>query len=444
MSEGLFPLRFTPFEFYFLCEDRPDFAGVIPIELVARGRLDRAALEQAYAATHERHPFLSARIEHDRKGWPTWVAGRPAPIRYSSDPAPRDPWRASARVGVQMQVRQFAERVEFHLVFDHVAVDGLGAFQFVADLFEAYAHACTGGAPPWRRLEPERLRDRDGHQLFNRRVRPVDLLRIARVHLPLNLRQAALVSEEKQGEQNGTTRDDRVEPGSPTDFLVEHLSREETADLARVAAKLSVMLNDLLVRDYFLMLAEWNRGTSQARRPLRVLIPTNMRRREDLRMPAANVFSYAFITRYARDCRDRERLLATIRDEMAAIKREKRGLYYEAAMRFFCFWPAFLRWSLARDWAFATAVFTNLGTGFDRLRLPTRDGLKVAGELLFEIGAGVGPIRPGTRISFAAHNYAGRLAIGARCDHQSLSPAQQQALLDAYVAQLRTTIACQT
>ena len=49
----------------------------------------------------------------------------------------------------------------------------------------------------------------------------------------------------------------------PTDFLVEQLSRDDTAALCCVAAKKSVMLNDLLVRDYFLMLSEWNRGTAK-------------------------------------------------------------------------------------------------------------------------------------------------------------------------------------
>jgi hypothetical protein len=260
---------------------------------------------------------------------------------------------------------------------------------------------------------------------------------MAKVHLPLSLRQAALVSEEK-----GEPPSDRTQPTAPADFLVEHLSLDETESLSRVAMKRSVMLNDLLVRDYFLMLAQWNRGTSQARRPLRVLIPTNMRRREDLRMPAANVFSYAFLTRYASDCEDPERLLLSIRDEMAEIKREKRGLYYEAALRLIiAVWPAFLRWSLNRNWVFATAVFTNLGTGFDRVPLPARGGRKVAGDLVFEIGAGAGPIRPGTRVSLAAHNYAGRLAIGACCDRRALSPSQHQALLAAYVGQLRATIA---
>ena len=129
-------------------------------------------------------------------------------------------------------------------------------------------------------------------------------------------------------------------------------------------------------------------------------------------MPAANVFGYAFISHYASQCHERESLLASIRDEMAAIKRDKRGLYYEAALRLICLWPAFLRWSLNRKWAFATAVFTNVGTSFDRMPLPTCDGRTVAGNLVLDIGAGAGPIRPGTRVSFAAFIYAGRLAIG--------------------------------
>ena len=228
----------------------------------------------------------------------------------------------------------------------------------------------------------ERLRERDGHQLFNRKVRLVDLSRIPQVHLPLNLRQAAVVSAEKQ-----VRWADRTAPVLPADFVVEHLTEQETAALSHIAATRSAMLNDLLIRDYFLTLAEWNRGTSEAHRPLRILVPTNMRRREDLQMPAANIFSYAFLTRGARDAQNAVQLLASIRDEMKAIKHIKRGLYYEAGVRLFCMRPSLLRWSLDRKWAFATAVFTNLGAVFDHMPLPTRQGRKVAGNLVFESGA---------------------------------------------------------
>jgi len=442
----LFPLPFTPFEFCFLTEMRPGFEGIISIELQAHGPLDHELLDAAYALAHARHALLSARVEYDAKGWPQWVVGQPPSIQYSDrldERPPAELWTSTPLRVSHLQARQEGNTTEFLFAFRHVAVDGLGAFQFIADLFIAYAHLCDGapGAPPWRRVDPERLKDRDEHQLFNRRVKPKDFYRMAKVHLPLSMRQASVVSDERKVDENTPQTSNQLTPSLPTDFLVEHLTGEETAALSRVAAKHSVMLNDLLVRDYLLMLADWNRGTKQARGPLRILIPTNMRRRQDIRMPAANVFSYAFLTRYAADCQDPARLLQSIHREMASIKREKRGLYYEAALRWFCLWPAFLRWSLNRKWAFATAVFTNLGTTFEQVPIPTRDGYKVAGDLVFESGAGAGPIRPETRISFSAHGYGGRLAICAICDSLVLTPAQQRALLRNYTDKLRATIA---
>lgn len=434
-AEAVFPLRFTPFEYFFWCDARPHYEAIIPVELEARGRFDHTAFEQAYRWTHQRHPLLSAQIEVDAKGWPCWIAGEPARVRYGDEPLDYD----SANAPMHVQIRQEGDLTRFLFKFCHMAVDGLGAFQFIGDLFVAYNHASLGNhePPAWRRLDPERLRDRDGHQTVDPR-KLKELLRIAKVHLPLSLRSAALVSGENDPSRiTGAT----VQQQAETDFLVEHLSHAETSALVRVAAQSSTMLNDLLVRDFFLMLADWNRSTAEARSPLRVMIPTNMRRREDLRMPAANVFSYAFITRTARDCRDSAALLQSIRAEMAVVKHEKRGLYYEAGLRLLCRWPAFVRWSLNRKTSFATAVFTNLSSGFDRAPLPTQDGHKIAGDLLFETGAGAGPIRPGTRISFAAHNYAGRLAISAVCDSLVFSPVQQRALLDAYLLKLRASIA---
>ena len=158
-------------------------------------------------------------------------------------------------------------------------------------------------------------------------------------------------------------------------------------------------------------------------------------------MPAANVFSFAFLTRRVRDCENRESLLASISNEMATIKRNKLGLYFEAGLRMFSAWPPLLTWSLKREWTFATAIFSNLGTGLDKIPLPLRDGRGACGNLVFEGGSGAAPIRPGTHVSLAVHTYAGRLGICVRCDLKSLSPDQHQAILDAYVDELRTTIA---
>lgn len=431
----LFPQPLTPFEYYYLLEDLPGYPSEFPITLQSRGPLDRAVFSRAFLLTLERHPLLTARIESDRTRWPQWVAGIIPAIRWDdTSHGSRSGVSTAHCPGLRVEIVQHGDATEWKFLFHHVAVDGMGAFLFIADLFVAYAHLCADapGPIPWRRLDPERLHDRDGHQLFNQRPGLADLLRIGSVALPIQTVRAAVVSDHGHPPSHGA--------GAATDDLVHHLSNQETAELSRVAGALGVMLNDLLMRDYFLTLADWNRGTNEGHRPIRVLLPTNLRRREDYRMPAANVFSFTFLSRRLSQCADRGELLDSLRDEITLIKKQKRGLYFEAGLRLFCIWPALLRWSLRRQWPFATAIFTNLGTGLDNVPLPVCRGRKVCGNMVFEGGSGAGPIRPDTRVSFAVHTYAGQLAICVRCDPRFFAAPQRQEILDAYLAALRQTI----
>jgi hypothetical protein len=253
------------------------------------------------------------------------------------------------------------------------------------------------------------------------------------VTLPLLFRRAAVVRTVSAGPA-------REDLAGPSRFLIHTLSEAQTAALTQVARSIPARLNDLLLRDYFLMLEQWNQGSAEARRPLRVLVPTNLRRKQDYRMPAANVFSYAFLTRRKADFQDRRGLLESLRAEMAMIRREKWGLYFEAGLRLVCVFPELLRWSLKRRWPFATAVFTNLGAGFDHVPLPWHEGRRRAGDLQVENGYGAGPIRPETRISLAVHTYAGRMSIAVMCDEELFSPEDQQRIMQAYLNQLDRTV----
>jgi hypothetical protein len=435
--EPLFPQRFTPFEFYFYLEDRPDYPSVFPIRLECRGQLDAEAFERAYQITHARHPLLSAQIEDAGRSRPVWTAGVPAPICWKDGPiaSEAEPMVLPPSARLQVEVNRDGERTVVCFAFHHVAVDGLGAFQFISDLMVAYAHACSGaaGLPPWRPLDRELLRDRDGHSLTNRKITLIDLVRVAPVSSSLLLRRVAVVSNR---DMPPTPRHDVAVP----DFLVHTLTEHETAELSRIARKLSVRLNDLLLRDYFLMLADWNAGTAEARRPLRVIVPTNLRRKQDYLMPAANVFGYVFLTRRARDCRERARLLDSICRELAMMKRARWAIYHKAGLRLFCKWPRLLRWSLRRKWPFATAIFSNLNAGFDHTPLPWRDGLRAAGELVVENGYGASPVRPDTRVSLAIHKYAGRMSFSVRCDPQLFGSGEQRVVLQAYLDRLQMTI----
>lgn len=441
-SASVFPQRFTPFEYYFWLEHLPEYPQVFYIRLDCRGSLDRETFVKAYEQAHGRHPFLSTRIEYDRRGWPSWNAGTPVPVLWGDlvswhqagmtcgDNSPR----------VLARVAQQDDEVTISFAFDHVAVDGMGGFQFIADLMVAYAHLGSGetGPPPWRRIDAKLLAERGRHTLLGRNLRLVDLWRWPQSAVPLMVRRAAVLSDRGQAADAKTDAAEQdVRVGS--EFLVHTLSEEETTRLADIARDLEVRLHELLLRDYYLMLAAWNEGTPEARLPLRVMVPMNMRSKQDFRMPAANMFGFAFTTRRLRDCQNRAALLESICREMAWMKRTRWPLYHELGVHLFSFIPSLLRYSVRRKWTFATAVFTNLNAGFDHVPLPWRDDRRLAGELVVENGYGAGPIRPDTRLSLAIHRYAGRLSIALTCDRSVFGPAQQQALMQAYLQQLQRT-----
>ncbi|MGD9722700.1 MAG: hypothetical protein AB7O59_15310 [Pirellulales bacterium] len=435
----IYPLPFNAFEYYLWADDRTQYPSVFFIRLECRGHLDREAFEQSLQLTYARHPLLTARFECDRRGWPHYFPGKAAPVEWVDEagscraasgvvcePAHRPPLHVRISREEDLNIMSFA--------FHHIAVDGLGGFQFIADLMVAYAHLTTGSSEPlpWYPLKPRLLANRGGHKLSDRRLKLVDLLRVARLSWSLLFQRVAVVSDHGQAP---AASDGNAGP----EFLVHTLSESETTALARVARNLSVRLHDLLLRDYFLMLSDWNRGTAETRRPIRVLVPTNMRRKEDYRAPAANAFGYAFVTERAKSCGDRGELLRSISNEMAYIKRVKSGIYYKATLWLMCIWPRLLHQSLSRSGAFATGVFTNLNAGFDHVPLPWREGRRAAGDLVVEAGYGAGPIRPETRVSLAVHTYAGRMSVAVLSDGQCFSPEQQRGLLAGYLDKLRVT-----
>ena len=86
-------------------------------------------------------------------------------------------------------------------------------------------------------------------------------------------------------------------------------------------------MNDLLLRDLFLTMEQWNRPQPKfSRRPwLRIMMPTDLRSGEDYEMPAANLTGYTFLMRTIRDCASPSELLQSIRNETALIKHRRSG-----------------------------------------------------------------------------------------------------------------------
>lgn len=438
MNESIFPLPATPFELYYLLDDRPGYPTVFPIRMALRGSIDRADFDRALALAVQRHPLVAARVELQADGRAGWAPGEPPRIAWL-DPLAYQQFSGSADNMLAKRTLAIAacagdEATTVTLLFQHSAVDGLAGFQFIEDWLVAYDHLRAGGQgePAWRPLDAGRLRTRDEYGLRDYKPTLLDALNTLRFWTPLVFKRAASLAPRSAGV--GSDR-------APLDYATHWLSVDESKSLARLARQQGVTLNDLLLRDFFVTLSRWNEQSPGRRLPLRVLVPTNLRHPDDAATPAANILSFAFLTHKPGEAANPERLLRSIQQKTALIKRWRLGLFFVGGLKIASNWPRLLRRLLYRRWTFATAVFSNLGPVFPLTPLQRQDGQLVAGNAVLVKVDGVAPIRPGTPLSAVVINYAGCLGVFFRCDPTLFDAAGQAQLLAAFVAQVRSTLA---
>ena len=112
-------------------------------------------------------------------------------------------------------------------------------------------------------------------------------------------------------------------------FLSMSLDRSEHQRLRNAAGEQGATVNALPLRDLFLALDDWNQTQGHRRaRPLRTMMPTDLRESEDCEMPAANLTSYAFLNRNAHTWGSPDELLVSIRNETELFKSRRSGMKF--------------------------------------------------------------------------------------------------------------------
>ena len=436
----IFPLPVTPLEYYYLCDDRPEYPATFLFELTFSGTLSRGPFVEALRVAVVRHPLLSANLDWNNGGRPNWIqSGASTDIDWDSADTPvahRDGARIDLALasGLRVWVREAPGETRAIFQFHHAACDALGACQFLNDLLIAYhAQFCEEYAERLPLLDPTRLVTRDTFGVGdpNRRPSKREVWRTARHWARLLWRSPSDLSPPEA-----------APPGSGQnvflDFVDYTFDAGETRRL-RAAATNGATVNDLLLRDLLLVLNRWNADHGGGGR-LRINLPTNLRGRHDAALPAANVISYAFIERTLGRRADPSKLLETICRDTSAIKRDRPSLLFLGGLGFACGIRGLVPWTLARRRSFATATLSNLGKLWVRSPLPRCDGKLVAGEAVLQRVSGAPPIRPLTRAGFAALDYGRQITITLRCDPASFSREQSQALLDRFLVRLRQSI----
>ena len=450
VNSAPFPLPLVPFERYLLMDDRPGhpMTGFLAMEF--SGEFDRPAFEAALEEALVRHPLFCALLERlPRKGL-CWVAsaGLMPSLDWNAYDAPLecpageaiDPTR---EVGLRIWVRQSGGRAKVTFQLQHACSDGLGTFQFIGDLLAAYgirtASAASATVPPLADLQSASLRGRGEFETdLPQQVSSLRIIgTVASEALKfLGRRPVPLYTYPNTCGENTETYEF---PG----ICAQTLDDSRTAALREVAKGRGATLNDLLITDIFRTIIAWNRRCGQRRpgRWMRINMPTNLRGKKDGRMPAANMMSYAFLSRRPRQCDDWDALLDGVRRETEMIKRWRSGLLFLDGIAFAAKMPGLLRLLLAGNRCLATLVLSNLGdpTWHFRTKLPLIGDRASAGNVVLEMVTGATPLRPMTRASLVVSRYAGRLTVCARCDPQVFRSADTRDFLALYCEQLART-----
>jgi hypothetical protein len=442
-TANLFPLYLTPLERFFCADDRPSHPMTFYSVYDFLGVVDRAAFEGAVLDALERHPLLSAHVRPAKQGRLCWVAGKPSESIFDwgslSDPiTPRGGERIDLanEIGVRIWVRQGPDRARATFQFHHAATDGIGALRFASDVMAFYGQRVPNEAEPPRldELETERLRDRIHLQVEYWRTKGIGAIaaRGFRELGKLLRRRPAPLTSPSTGPRPAASF-----PGIHSTTI----PREEYETIRASALASGAILNDLLIATLFRTLHEWTQaaGDRSARRPLRIMMPVDLRDGESLCLPAVCLASYSFLTREQSQCRDAAQLLQDVATKTAEIKNERSGVKFSdgvaAALS-----SRTLGLVVGAPICLASAVFSNIGDPTRRFsaRLPRRDGRLAVGNLLVDEITGVPPLRPHTRATFFSCSYRRRLTISVRCDPAYLSDQDAARLLEIYVRHLRS------
>ena len=490
MSELRLPM--TAFERLMLAEDTPDHPMTAAVELELAGVIRRMPFEQALEATLSAHPLLRALLDRTKQPyfW-SWAVPTQVVIDWNEWKVPlqfaeQEYIDLTRESGMRLWIRVGDDCTRLVLQLHHCCTDGMGVREFVFDLLRAYAAACEGRDPATViERDLSRLRYRDDFYHRQGRVRGYlrmcggMLVRAVRwageesIPIPADARaQPRLYSEPSAAAQtrlrNGTAElghgPEGGEPASPLSAIrTVCFSVEETLALRMLAKKSAVSLNDLLIRDLFLLLSERCEGLTSIERqegnaeerqagrdPKReyaICMPVNLREADDVRMPAANKMMMTFLRRSPEEVANPQRLLDSVRSETLAIKRNRRGLQLQVAVGLMLKLLGRVPVSVLEKKSFATTVLSNLGSldppesGEGRVNDSDAARCQTFGNLRAQKISTAPNGRPGTAAVIVVLTYAGRLTFSMRFDQNVFNGLGAERFLEDYLAQLRESAA---
>jgi hypothetical protein len=225
-----------------------------------------------------------------------------------------------------------------------------------------------------------------------------------------------------------------VELTEPLEHLV--IDRQTSNAILEKSRTTEVGVNELALALLFESCSLWNQqhGDRNPKSRLRVLMPYDLRSRIDLRMPAANRLTFAFLGRSQADCKQFPELVTSIGDEIQLMKETQLPLDFLAAIEGAAKHPRFMRWVIARSRNMATAVLTYTGDisrGMQKY-FPEQDGVRIVGDARLDKILAAPPTRDNTNVSLGLCINWGQLCVSAAFNRDGFTREQCKEFLQFY------------
>ena len=438
----VFPLHLSPFEEFMLLDEHPGYRMTFLVEQSFDGEIDRAAFDAGVTEALRRHPLLRANVRQSFfRRW-SWVAAKNAQpqVDWASHDEPAKDTEdigidLRRDIGVRFVARVGNGRSRLVTQFHHACCDGMGAIQFLSDLFAKYTRVVSPHAasqPAYQPAEARHLRKRADLKVYTDRSmsrwqlfrRVLKYARHYSAYPPVALAGSRLTAKPQTP---------LAAPGTLTRTLP--LSAQHA--LRRIARRWDVSVNELLIRELMLTIRDWNerQGTLQDTDHISIFVPTNLRNLEHDQLPAANVVGFVAFQRSVAEMNEPERLLESIQQESRFYKRWRFGAAFLDALKVVHWIPGALRRVVNSDHSFGSAIFSCLGDPSLAItaNFPVNaDGNPIFGNLVFDDLNTAPPIRPNTHAAFTTWHFSNKLRLGVRCDAAVFSQESAQELLDLF------------
>lgn len=466
-TRDLFPLRLSDFEYYMLMDDRPSHPMVFVMVVHVSGALSETPFRTSLRELVDSHPLHGCRVQQlSGKGW-CWV---PLPLsddRWSGILH----WETVAEVtarefvppvisldlrnepGIRVDVFAAENCAQIVMYLHHSCCDGIGALQLIGELFARYGQktaAPDAKRPDFQLPSPALLLEREnytaGDSSAQRQKKSLTRIigKVSRLLLraPVTLACSAELSAADPTRIRHSKRS--LNPIDQHAIQSRLLPKSLHRTLRAAATQYGVSLNDFLIREMTLHIRDWNRraGLAFGRRWIRLAIPLSMRTTRHDNMPAANVVSYALVTRREIDCENPDELLQSIHQQTSDVLFNREGIVCLKLFRVLRKIPGAMKLFLNFKTVLSTAVMANVGDVRRRFngRFPLQKGRWIAGNVVIEQIHGVAPVRPNTLAAMSIGDYAGELSISLRTDSLLLNASDSQQFLDEFLNRLKALV----